>query len=125
MLWAARHSSRPALDTNILSFADGQEFDLTAHVIRDGRLRRGAFGELQQSVGVEADEITTDSGQHLPVHCGVRLTIYRRDKPRPNAASPDLTARDTMCIFRLRRAPTLSGQAEIAAQLARCFRAQE
>ncbi|MGA7909902.1 MAG: hypothetical protein WCA16_21030, partial [Candidatus Sulfotelmatobacter sp.] len=72
-------SSRGApIDISIGPFTDGQELDITAHVIRDGRLRPGTFGELQQRLDVETDEIVTDNGQHFSVHSGVRLGIYRR-----------------------------------------------
>jgi competence protein ComEC len=94
------HGRGAELDRSILPFADGQELDITAHVIRDGRLRPGAFGELQQTLDVETDEIVTDSGQHVPVHSGVRLGIYRRAEPRTTAAlsAPDARA-DSMRIF--------------------------
>jgi competence protein ComEC len=79
------HGRVAPLDTSILPFADGQEIDITAHVIRDGRLRQGTFGELQQRLDIETEEIVTGDGQHIPVHSGVRLGIYGRNQPRTDA----------------------------------------
>ncbi|MGA8764751.1 MAG: ComEC/Rec2 family competence protein, partial [Candidatus Sulfotelmatobacter sp.] len=95
------HGRGTPLDTSILPFADGQELGITAHVIRDGRLRPGAFGELQQTLDVETDEIVAASGQQFPVHSGVRLGIYRRDDSRTRAtfSQPDASATAGMRIF--------------------------
>src|SRR6266849_5746893 len=37
-------TASPLLDTAIQAFADGRELQITAHVIRDGRLRQASFG---------------------------------------------------------------------------------
>ena len=95
-------SSRGApIDNSIVPFTDGQELDITAHVIRDGRLRPGTFGELQQRLDVETDEIVTDNGQHFSVHSGVRLGIYRRNETHAGAqlAKTSPTATTAMPIF--------------------------
>ena len=95
-------SSRGApIDISIVPFTDGQELDITAHVIRDGRLRPGTFGELQQRLDVETDEIVTDNGQHFSVHSGVRLGIYRRNETHASAqlAKTSPTATTAMPIF--------------------------
>ena len=80
------HGRITPLDTRILPYADGQELDITANVIRDGRLRLGSFGELQQNLDIEAEEIATADGRHIPVHSGIRLGMYARS--RPDAAMP-------------------------------------
>jgi competence protein ComEC len=64
------------LDTSILAYANGQELDFTAHVTRDGRVQPSGFGEIRQTVDVETEQITTEDGETLPLHSGVRLGIY-------------------------------------------------
>ncbi len=77
------HGPGRPLDHSILPYADGQEVDITAHVVREGRLRPGAFNELEQSVDIETDEITTDAGQRIAMNSGVRLGIYQRSGSGP------------------------------------------
>ncbi len=64
------------LDTGIQPYADGEKLQITAHVTRDGRLQPGGFGEARQTLDVDAEEITTAAGQTVPVHSGIRLSIY-------------------------------------------------
>src|SRR5580692_10916022 len=73
------------LDTTILPFADHQEVEVTAHVTRDGRVHRDETGESWQSLDIGAEQIRTATGEILPVHSGIRLTIYgpRRDASQP------------------------------------------
>jgi len=78
--------SAPRLDTSIQPYANGQELDVTAHVTRDGRLQPGSFGEIRQTLDVETDQITTATGKTLPVHSGIRLSIYT---PRLSGAIPE------------------------------------
>ena len=77
------------LDTSIQPYADGQELQVTAHVIRDGRLQPSGFGEIRQTLDVEAEQINTATGQTVPVHSGVRLSIYSRhpDDAQENSAA--------------------------------------
>jgi competence protein ComEC len=70
-----RGSASP-LDTSLYAFADGQNVEMTAHVIRAGGFREAAPDELKQSLDVETEEITTETGARIPVHSGVRLGIY-------------------------------------------------
>jgi competence protein ComEC len=79
----------PRLDTSILPYANGQELEITAHVTRDGRVQPGGFGELRQTLDVETEQITTEAGETLPLHSGIRLGIYtpRTDKAVSNEAS--------------------------------------
>ena len=77
------------LDTKIQPYADRQELQLTAHVVRDGRLQQGGFNEIKQTVDVETERIQTSTGQSEAVHSGVRLSIYSR---RPNAETLEESA---------------------------------
>ena len=63
------------LDTSLPPFAD-QPIELTAHVIREGRLREASPNEVRQSLDVETEQIVTENGTQIPVHSGVRLGIY-------------------------------------------------
>src|SRR5579864_688496 len=47
------------LDTTIQPYADRQELQIIAHVMRDGRMRPGGFNEIRQTIDVETDEIQT------------------------------------------------------------------
>lgn len=68
--------SSSQVDTSVLDFADGEEVQIVAHVIRDGRARDAGSEEIVQSVDVETEEVTKNAGQSVPVHCGVRLSVY-------------------------------------------------
>lgn len=76
------------VDTAILEFADGQELQIVAHVTRDGRLRPGELNEIAQSVDVETEQLTTESGQTFPARSGVRLSIYN-PRLRSGHSDPD------------------------------------
>ena len=83
-------SASPFLDTTIQPFADGREVEITAHVIRDGRLRQANFGEVQQTADVDTEQVKTETGQSASVHSGIRLNIYA---PRKKDAGGKETAR--------------------------------
>jgi len=70
-----RGSSSP-LDTSLQPFAYGDALEMTAHVIREGKMREAGAGELRQSVDVETEEMVTGNGAHLPIRSGVRLGLY-------------------------------------------------
>ncbi len=74
------------IDTGILPFADRQPLEVTAHVIRDGRVQPAAGGEIRQTLDVETEEIRTAAGVTLPIRSGIRLGIYGK---RPNAVLED------------------------------------
>jgi competence protein ComEC len=74
------------LDTGIQPYANGEQLDIIAHVTRDGRVQPGGLGEIRQTLDVETDQITTDQGETLPIHSGIRLSIY---SPRSHNAVPD------------------------------------
>jgi competence protein ComEC len=71
-----------AVDPSLQPF-DGQQVEITAHVIRDGKFREGPANETSQSVDVETEEIAAENGELFPAHSGVRLGIY---SVRPDAA---------------------------------------
>lgn len=75
------------LDTSILPYSDREELQITAYVTRDGRVQPGSFGEIRQTLDVETEQIETAEGQVVPVHSGIRLSIYG---PRSNAGTSDL-----------------------------------
>jgi competence protein ComEC len=79
--------SVPRFDTSIQPYADGRELEITAHVIRDGRLQPGAFGEERQTLDAESEEIATAGNKITGIHSGIRLSVY---SPRSgNAAAAE------------------------------------
>jgi competence protein ComEC len=83
------------LDTSLQPFADGQQVEMTAHVMREGRLREGGPNEIRQSLDVETEELILENGTRIPVHSGVRLGIY---SPAPPSLAPP--ASPTMRLLR-------------------------
>jgi competence protein ComEC len=75
---AQTRAGLPRLDTTIQPFADRQPLEITAHVIRDGRVQPGAGGEIRQTVDIESEQIRNQAGATLPIHSGIRLGIYSR-----------------------------------------------
>jgi len=69
-------NSGSRLDTSILPFADRRELILTAHVVRDGRIRQENT-ESVQTVDVDSEEIQTEDNERGSVHSRVRLNIYQ------------------------------------------------
>jgi competence protein ComEC len=64
------------IDTSIQPYADRQELQIVAHVIKDGRLQSSGLTEIRQTIDVEAEEAQTTSGQHVLTHSCIRLSIY-------------------------------------------------
>lgn len=87
------------LDTGIGPYADREELQVTAHVIRDGQLREDDLREIRQTIDVETEGIETAEGQFAAVQSGVRLNIY--------ALRPDDTASEEQT------APTPSAAAQM------------
>lgn len=71
-------------DTNLQPFSDGEQREVTAHVIREGRFRESSPNEVRQSLDVETEEIIAENGKPIPVHSGVRLGLF---SARPQEAS--------------------------------------
>ncbi len=69
-------NSATHLDTSIRPFADRQDHIITAHVIRDGRVRPSTPGEDHQTLDVETETVEAANGENFPIQCGVRLGIY-------------------------------------------------
>jgi competence protein ComEC len=69
-------NARSRADTDIQPYANGQDLQITAHVIRDGRLQPAGSNEFRQSLDVETEQVTTDTGQTVSVHSGIRLSVY-------------------------------------------------
>ena len=63
-------ANRDRLDTSILPYADRQELDVTAHIMRDGRVHQDESAEIRQSLDVEAEQIQTAAGEIVPVQYG-------------------------------------------------------
>jgi len=74
------------LDTSVQPYANGKQLEVTAHITGDGRVQPGGLGEIRQTLAVETEQITTGDGLTLPVHSGIRLSIY---SPRSNDAVAD------------------------------------
>jgi competence protein ComEC len=79
------------LDTGILLFANRQEVTVTAHVVRDARIRQ-ENAELIQSVDIETEELQSTDNERLPVHSRIRLNIYepRASLSRSSPNVPDI-----------------------------------
>ncbi len=69
-------NASPRLDTSILPYADHREIRITAHIKAEGRIQRGGVGELRQTIDLESEQIQTIDGVIVPVHSGIRLSIY-------------------------------------------------
>jgi competence protein ComEC len=65
------------LDAGIQPFADRQELEIIAHVVRDGHIQSAA-GESRQIVDIETEQLRTDAGVSLPIRSGIRLGIYSK-----------------------------------------------
>ena len=87
------------LDTSILPYADRQELDVTAHVMRDGRVRQDESAEIRQSLDVEAEQIRTAAGEIVPVHSGIRLNIYGPRGQETQKIPPGPSTRDESRLF--------------------------
>ena len=83
------------LDTGILPYSDHREVQVTAHVTNEGRIQHGGSGELRQTVDLECELVRTDEGQIVPIHSGIRLSIYSplssSDNPNDLGAPPSPT----------------------------------
>ena len=70
------HNGSRRHDTAILPYADRQELEIVAHVIRDGRIQQAGMAEARQTVDVESEEIRASDGKGVSVYSGIRLSIY-------------------------------------------------
>jgi len=74
----------PRPDMSIQAYTDRQELSITAHVTRDGRIQPAGAGESRQTLDIETESVETAGGQCVPMHCGVRLSIYSSNVSSPN-----------------------------------------
>ena len=82
---------------NLEAFSTGEgTVEVTAHVMREGIVRDSPFGGKQESVDVEAEELSTGDHQ-LAAAVGIRLTIYskRTDDEEAQASGGDSPLRCT------------------------------
>jgi len=83
------------VDTGILPYSDHREVQVTVHVTKEGRMQLGGMGEPRQTLDVECEQIQTEEGQIVPVHSGIRISIYRQlsaeDTPDDLAAASSST----------------------------------
>ena len=81
----SRDAAQTTVAQNLQPFATGQdEVDLTAHVIREGLVRDGAYGGKQESVDVESEQLRLNSRQ-MSTPVGIRLTIYSKESEEEEA----------------------------------------
>jgi len=71
---------RPALsnlNTDVLTYCDGREVTVTAHVAKEGFIRPSGRDAARQRIDVAAEAIAADGAQHA-LASGIRLNIYTR-----------------------------------------------
>ena len=88
-------SGSSRLDTSIRPFTDRQEVEIVAHVLRDGKVQPAAFGEMLQTVDVKSETLRTPEGQVVPVHSGIRLSLYSREADAEGETAKDRSPSDT------------------------------
>ena len=76
--------------TDVLSFADGREVIVTGHVVKEGNLREKNFGDAQQRLDLETEQITTtDAGSRsFAIHSGLRVTVYGHELSKEEGTNP-------------------------------------
>ncbi len=68
--------------SGIAQYADGPETVITGHVIRDGLIRQGTFGDRRQSLDLAIEDISESSAPQpraAELDAAIRLTIYSRE----------------------------------------------
>ena len=85
-------------DTSLQPFADGEQREMTAHVIREGRFRECSPNEIRQSLDVETEEIIAENGKHIPLHSGVRLGLYSARPQNSSLPSEELISPATRLL---------------------------
>jgi competence protein ComEC len=61
--------------TEILTYADGRDLLISAHVIREGNLLERNLGDAQQRLDLETEQIETGN-ETVAVRSGIRVSIY-------------------------------------------------
>jgi len=63
---------------------------VTGHVTREGRVQRGGFGEIRQTLDLECEQIQNEEWQIARVSSGIRISVY---SPLPTDDGSDLASR--------------------------------
>jgi competence protein ComEC len=63
---------------SLLSFADGRDLVVTAHVTKEGNLREKGRGDAQQRLDLETEKIETGADA-IAIRSGVRVSFYGRE----------------------------------------------
>jgi competence protein ComEC len=62
-------------NTSVLTFANGRELIVTAHVKKDGNLQARSPGDVQQRLDLETEQVETGN-ETLAVRSGLRVGVY-------------------------------------------------
>lgn len=71
---------------SVLALADGQEVNVTAHVLKDGLLRPAGFGGVRQVVDLETEELSVGD-YNVPMRAGLRMSFYSKQPESESTAS--------------------------------------
>jgi len=80
--------SLPPSNSQLNSLADDRELTLTARVIRAGYLRSAGTNSVREPIDIETETVESN-GSIIPVHAGVRLTIYERTQAQESPSNDD------------------------------------
>jgi len=103
----------PPEDSRLAEFSDGRPVTLTAHVLREGYSRSTGPRSTRQSIDVQTEAIESD-GQNLPIHTGIRLSLYEHiegstaESSPPGSSAAEATSRTSRTISPQLFAPTLA-----------------
>jgi competence protein ComEC len=85
---------------DILTFADGRDLLVTAHVTKEGSVRDKTPTDAQQKLDLETEQIETAS-EIFTIHSGLRVSIYGHHKKNEDEANESEEAAATpMHLFR-------------------------
>ena len=82
------HPRCPPNSWDLLNFANGRELTITAHITREGNLRRWTQGEVKQSLDVETEEVNA-GGEISAVRSGIRMSFYGRESENESDPARD------------------------------------
>lgn len=66
------------VDPGVLSYADGRDVVVTAHVTKEGNLQEKAANSIQQRLDLETEEIVVE-GQTSAISSGLRVNFYSKE----------------------------------------------
>jgi competence protein ComEC len=68
----------PAMsDPRIVELASGREVTISGHVVREGYARQSDPRSIRQQIDIETEAVESTGGA-IPIHAGIRLTIYEK-----------------------------------------------